>query len=137
LGCAESNLALPMESRLPHGLILPSGYRREDVSVRLSYSAAAFETGTRGVARMWLVARTGRAVAETICEDWEHPRMADRHNAAGGFDRDVSPQYVAIACDGAVDVIEHGNETATFHVTDDPTLQNEAVMLAKRLGVVK
>ncbi|HMB81286.1 MAG TPA: hypothetical protein VKI43_14510 [Vicinamibacterales bacterium] len=118
LGCAESDFDLAESSRLPTALARPPNLNRREVSARLSYHLGLAAGEGRGIARLWLVNRSGLATREALCENWNWTYPP----ASSGTDEKGYPHYSIINCYGTLDVIEHRKMEPIFYMVDDPAI---------------
>jgi hypothetical protein len=130
-GCVESNFTLAPESRLPHGIQLPSGYSRADVILESYYY-------TGGDTEFVLSSRYHKTLSKTLAKHWWHPRTEKAlavYYATEPRPEFPDPSYIVVAVNGEVDVIEHRHKeqntrdpkVALFWMAEDAEIIREAV----------
>jgi hypothetical protein len=114
--CAEANLELEPDSRLPAWFSLPPGRTRNEVTAKLTDYV-----GLHGLITVFdLVDRDGRIVSTLTGRPCEHPASPDYPNHA----KDLDYTYVTIS--GITEVIAHRPVTSVLRVSDDPELIRQA-----------
>jgi hypothetical protein len=124
-GCPESTFSLAADSRLPRWFALPSGYVRQDVTVRLTYYVPPVPVDDVVMELMNLP--NNRMISKLTGKACWHPRI-DRiqRNSEGGFTQGSEPRYTIVRAAGIVEVIDHFSKDPIFRITDDPVLVQEA-----------
>lgn len=126
-GCIESSFNLADESRLPHGVTIPPGLTRSDVTVTLDYI-----TGTR--ANFTIRDRTGKKLARVSGKTKGGP--VSLKTIPLGYDPRIEG-YQLVVINGVTEIIgdrpyrehegmvQNGRIVALFYVIDDPAFSRE------------
>jgi hypothetical protein len=119
----ESTFNLASESRLPHGIAIPPGLTRDDVSVTLEYIG-------RSRAEFTLRDKNGKKLATVNGETKGDPIHLNKTDP-------ISPAYQLVVIKGVTEIMEcrayrdnanmaqNGRIVARFNVVDDPALLYE------------
>jgi len=113
------------ESRLPRWFVLPVGYARDDVTVKLTYYAPPVPVDD---VVMELVDQRNNHTLSRITGKacWHSQIDGIKRNAQGGFERGSEPRYIIVSAAGKMEVIDHPASEPIFSITDDPALVQEA-----------
>ena len=122
VGCgwfAESQFALANESRLPRWLSVPSGLRRTDVLVTMSYYVRPWGRSAR------FTMRDLKGKTLTQVEGKQKGLGPVRlKTTPPGFPSGY-PAYEVITVAGTTDIVEHKAMEPKFYMTDDPAVWRE------------
>ncbi len=128
-GCLESTFNLASDSRLPRGLVTPSGFTRDDVSVTLDFYSS-------GPAQFTLRDKNGKKLAKVTGEVKGDPiyLKTPPDPLASGYEviviNGVTEIMECIPYRDNANMVQNGKIVALFKVVDDPALKK--VLLAGR-----
>lgn len=124
-GLPEASFDLAPDSRLPRWFLLPTGYRRDDVTVTITYYVpwASIDDAVTELADQ----RRGQTLVRSTGQRCWHPQI-DRitRNEHGGFDRGSRPRYTIIRVADVMEVFDHPEGDSKLRITDDPVIVQEA-----------
>jgi hypothetical protein len=115
----ESTFRLSSESRLPKWITLPTGLRRTDVSITMSYYV---EPWGRSVVFILQDAR-GKTLEKVYGKE-KCRKPFQPNNPPKGFPPGY-PAYEEITVKGTTEMIEHRKMEPVFYISDDPAVWKE------------
>jgi hypothetical protein len=116
VGCAESNFELASTSRLPKWFTQPAGADRADLTITMTYYVMP---GGR-TATFKLFNSSGRELRKVSGMQAGLEPLAFTPHVVG--QPSPYPAYEVVTVDGVVDIVEHRQRGAVFHMTDDPVV---------------
>jgi len=132
-GCLESSFELAQDSRLPIGVVLPSGFTRADILVTLDFytmGQAKFTVRENGGKKLTTV--TGKTIGDPI---YLTPTRGSRSLADPGYEivaiEGVTEILKCISYREGANMVRNGHPIAIFSVVDDPTVKSQVLEAAK------
>ena len=119
MGCGffpESTFLLTSDSRLPKWISLPSGVRRSDVSLTMSYYIYPWGGGAKFTLRNSKGQAIKTLLGKVECEESIRLKSVQQENPS------EYPSFEAITVNHVTEMIEHRKMEPLFSITDDPAV---------------
>jgi hypothetical protein len=110
-GFIESEFKLSAESRLPKWVDIPSGYKRSELTMTITFYTHPFLKKVKMI--VYGPAPEHKVLIEIVGDQRFHPLTEEKP-------RDYYPRYIIISVKGVEEVFENREPGPVLYVTDDP-----------------